>query len=89
MQDCEKVHQTEATKEHKQLLEYTQLELKSKRKDYYKVPGMDMSVSGDEVKKAYWNLALMHHPEQHSGVVLKFKGRRKVQGSQRSFYHPL
>lgn len=46
-----------------------QLELKkSKRKDYYKILGVDKNASEDEIKKAYRKRALMHHPDRHSGA---------------------
>lgn len=49
--------------EHKTLLKNAQLELKkSKRKDYYKVLGVDKNATEDEIKKAYRKRALMHHP---------------------------
>ncbi|XP_042199163.1 dnaJ homolog subfamily C member 7 [Callorhinchus milii] len=65
--DYEKIYQAEKTKEHKQLLKNAQLELKkSKRKDYYKVLGVDKNASEDEIKKAYRKRALMHHPDRHS-----------------------
>lgn len=35
---------------------------KSKRKDYYKILGVDKNASEDEIKKAYRKRALMHHP---------------------------
>ncbi|KAF7239173.1 hypothetical protein EYD10_14163 [Varanus komodoensis] len=63
VRDYEKVYQTEKTKEHKQLLKNAQMELKkSKRKDYYKILGVDKNASEDEIKKAYRKRALMHHP---------------------------
>lgn len=53
--------------EHKQLLKNAQVELKkSKRKDYYKILGVDKNASEDEIKKAYRKRALMHHPGTHS-----------------------
>lgn len=49
--------------DHKQLLKAAQLELKkSKRKDYYKVLGVEKNATEDEIKKAYRKRALMHHP---------------------------
>ncbi|KAB0390577.1 hypothetical protein E2I00_012244 [Balaenoptera physalus] len=46
------------------------LELKkSKRKDYYKILGVDKNASEDEIKKAYRKWALMHHPDRHSGAI--------------------
>ncbi|XP_030364174.1 dnaJ homolog subfamily C member 7 isoform X1 [Strigops habroptila] len=69
VRDYEKVYQTEKTKEHKQLLKNAQVELKkSKRKDYYKILGVDKNASEDEIKKAYRKRALMHHPDRHSGA---------------------
>ena len=54
--------------EHKQLLKNAQLELKkSKRKDYYKILGVDKNASVDEIKKAYRKRALMHHPGRAGG----------------------
>uniref|UniRef100_A0A8C1HFQ4 DnaJ (Hsp40) homolog, subfamily C, member 7 n=1 Tax=Cyprinus carpio carpio TaxID=630221 RepID=A0A8C1HFQ4_CYPCA len=69
VRDYEKVYQTEKTKEHKSLLKNAQLELKkSKRKDYYKVLGVEKNATEDEIKKAYRKRALMHHPDRHSGA---------------------
>ncbi|RXM35572.1 DnaJ-like subfamily C member 7 [Acipenser ruthenus] len=54
---------------HKHLLKTAQLELKkSKRKDYYKILGVDKNATDDEIKKAYRKRALMHHPDRHSGA---------------------
>ncbi|XP_029430066.1 dnaJ homolog subfamily C member 7 isoform X2 [Rhinatrema bivittatum] len=70
VRDYEKVYQTEKTKEHKQLLKNAQVELKkSKRKDYYKILGVDKNASEDEIKKAYRKRALMHHPDRHSAAT--------------------
>lgn len=37
---------------------------KSKRKDYYKILGVNKNASTDEIKKAYRKRALVHHPGQ-------------------------
>lgn len=56
--------------EHKQLLKNAQVELKkSKRKDYYKILGVNKNASEDEIKKAYRKRALMHHPGTHSSPL--------------------
>merc|ERR1712050_812609 len=45
------------------------LELKkSKRKDYYKILGVEKNANDDEIKKAYRKRALVHHPDRHSGA---------------------
>lgn len=52
--------------EHKQLLKNAQLELKkSKRKDYYKILGVDMKASADEVRKAHRKQTLLYHLDGH------------------------
>ena len=49
--------------EYRQLLSNAKLELKkSKRKDYYKILGVDRNANEDEIKKAYRKRALVHHP---------------------------
>jgi DnaJ family protein C protein 7 len=40
---------------------------KSKRKDYYKILGLEKDCTETEVKKAYRKLAIIHHPDKNPG----------------------
>lgn len=52
-------------REYHQLLQHAKLELKkSKRKDYYKILGVERGASDEEIKRAYRKRALVHHPGQ-------------------------
>lgn len=37
---------------------------KSKRKDYYKILGIEKDANDNEIKKAYRKLAIVHHPDK-------------------------
>lgn len=55
-----------------------ELELKkSKRKDYYKILGVDKTATDTEIKKAYRKMAMLHHPDKNpdnASAAEKFKG---------------
>ncbi|XP_011638959.1 LOW QUALITY PROTEIN: dnaJ homolog subfamily C member 7 [Pogonomyrmex barbatus] len=57
------------TRESKRLLAKAKLLLrKSKRKDYYKILGIDKNASTEDIKKAYRKRALDHHPDRHANA---------------------
>jgi len=72
----EAVHDYEAAlrmdpgnRELKQSLHQSKVRLKqSKRKDYYKILGVERGANDDEIKKAYKKRALATHPDRHAGA---------------------
>lgn len=47
-------------------IRHAELELKkSKRKDYYKILGVEKDASESEIKRAYRKLAVIHHPDKN------------------------
>ena len=65
--DFEHVNKLErGNPEYRACLSNAKLELKkSKRKDYYKILGVEKNANDDEIKKAYRKRALVHHPGKY------------------------
>lgn len=53
----------ESNTENRQALKDAERQLKlSKRKNYYKILGVDKSATQGDIKKAYRKQAMLHHP---------------------------
>ncbi|XP_031343855.1 dnaJ homolog subfamily C member 7 [Photinus pyralis] len=69
VRDYEKACKMDKNRETRKLLQDAKLALKkSKRKDYYKILGVERSATDDEIKKAYRKRALVHHPDRHANA---------------------
>lgn len=83
-EECVKDYETalkmEKTAEIKHNLREAKLALKkSKRKDYYKILGIDKNATDHEIKKAYRKRALVHHPDRHADATDEEKRRQECQ----------
>lgn len=69
VKDYEAALKMEKTSEIKNLLREAKHSLKlSKRKDYYKILGIDKNATDNDIKKAYRKRALVHHPDRHANA---------------------
>lgn len=74
VKDYELALKLDKTMQTKNLLKEAKLALKkSKRKDYYKILGIDRNATDYEIKKAYRKRALVHHPDRHSDASEQVK----------------
>ncbi|XP_043602886.1 dnaJ homolog subfamily C member 7 isoform X2 [Bombus pyrosoma] len=77
VRDLEKAYKMDKSSDNKRLLMEGKLALKrSKRKDYYKILGIDKNASTDDIKKAYRKRAMVHHPDRHPNAT---EGEKKEQ----------
>ncbi|XP_014211141.1 dnaJ homolog subfamily C member 7 [Copidosoma floridanum] len=77
VRDYEKACKMDKSRENKRLLFEAKMALKkSKRKDYYKILGIEKNASIDDIKKAYRKRAMVHHPDRHANAT---EGEKKEQ----------
>lgn len=75
--DLEKACKIDKSRDNRRLLMEAKVALKkSKRKDYYKILGIDKNASTDDIKKAYRKRAMVHHPDRHPNAT---EGEKKEQ----------
>jgi DnaJ family protein C protein 7 len=66
-----------------------ELELKkSKRKDYYKLLGIEKDASETEIKKAYRKLAIVHHPDKNPGDDAAAERFKEIQEAHETLSDP-
>ncbi|KAJ8675890.1 hypothetical protein QAD02_011676 [Eretmocerus hayati] len=77
VRDYERACKIDKSRDNKRLLFEAKAALKkSKRKDYYKILGIDKNASTDDIKKAYRKRAMVHHPDRHANAS---EGEKKEQ----------
>lgn len=70
VRDYERICKLDKNRENKRLLQEAKVALKrSKRKDYYKILGVERNATENEIKKAYRKRALVHHPDRHANAT--------------------
>lgn len=80
VKDYESALKMEKTTEIKNLLKEAKHSLKlSKRKDYYKILGIDKYANENDIKKAYRKRALVHHPDRHANATDEEKREQERQ----------
>lgn len=66
-----------------------ELELKkSKRKDYYKILGVDKDADEGQIKKAYRKLAIIHHPDKNPGDEAAAERFKDIQEANETLMDP-
>ncbi|XP_011502030.1 PREDICTED: dnaJ homolog subfamily C member 7 [Ceratosolen solmsi marchali] len=75
--DYEIACKIDKNRDNKRLLLEAKMALKkSKKKDYYKILGIDKNASTDDIRKAYRKRAMEYHPDRHANAT---EGEKKRQ----------